>query len=132
MSSTSNSKPVVLSPGELARAEEDAARALAERYALQYVDVASFAPDPEILKSVPVELMFRHHFLFFSVTFSLFFAFSVGLTTSNFGSLVRYKIPAIPLFVASLFIIADTYDTLQREDRERMLLKEHRKPFVPS
>jgi type II secretory ATPase GspE/PulE/Tfp pilus assembly ATPase PilB-like protein len=63
MSSTPNSKPVVLSPGELARAEEDAARSLAERYALQYVDVASFAPDPEILKSVPVELMFRHHFL---------------------------------------------------------------------
>jgi type II secretory ATPase GspE/PulE/Tfp pilus assembly ATPase PilB-like protein len=61
--STSNSKPVVLGPGDLARAEEDGARNLAERYGLQYVDVASFAPDPEILKSVPVELMFRHHFL---------------------------------------------------------------------
>jgi type IV pilus assembly protein PilB len=43
--------------------EEDAARALAERYGLQYVDVASFAPDPDILKSVPVELMFRYNFL---------------------------------------------------------------------
>jgi hypothetical protein len=77
-------------------------------------------------------LMFRHHFLFFSVTFSLFFAFSVGLTTSNFGSLVRYKIPAIPLYLASLFIIADTYDTLHREDKERFLLKEDKKPFVPT
>ncbi|HNP99441.1 MAG TPA: hypothetical protein PKK99_10320, partial [Bacteroidia bacterium] len=54
-------------------------------------------------------LMFRHHVLFFSVFFSLFFSFSVGLTTSNFGSLVRYKIPAIPFYVASLFIIHYTY-----------------------
>jgi type II secretory ATPase GspE/PulE/Tfp pilus assembly ATPase PilB-like protein len=44
-------------------AEEEAARALAARYGLEYVDVASFAPDPEILKSVPVELMFRYDFL---------------------------------------------------------------------
>ena len=47
--------------------------------------------------------------LVFSVFFSLFFSFSVGLTTSNFGSLVRYKIPAIPFYVASLFIIHYTY-----------------------
>jgi type II secretory ATPase GspE/PulE/Tfp pilus assembly ATPase PilB-like protein len=43
--------------------EEEAARALAARYGLEYVDVTSFAPDPEILKSVPVELMFRYVFL---------------------------------------------------------------------
>ncbi|MEO8085519.1 MAG: hypothetical protein ABI763_01795 [Bacteroidota bacterium] len=77
-------------------------------------------------------LMFRHHFLFFSVTFSLFFAFSVGLTTSNFGSLVRYKIPAMPLFLASLFVISETYEKLKEEDRERFLLKEDKKPFVVS
>src|SRR5215468_5867937 len=43
--------------------EEGAARALAARYRLEYVDVASFAPDPEILKSVPADLMFRYNFL---------------------------------------------------------------------
>jgi type IV pilus assembly protein PilB len=43
--------------------EEAAARALATRYRLEYVDVSSFAPDPDILKSVPVELMFRYNFL---------------------------------------------------------------------
>jgi len=48
---------------------------------------------------------FKHHMLTFSLFFSIFFAFSVGLSTSNFGSLVRYKIPSIPYFVASLFII---------------------------
>jgi type II secretory ATPase GspE/PulE/Tfp pilus assembly ATPase PilB-like protein len=46
------------------RAREEAeAQALADRYALEYVDVASFAPDPDILKAVPVELMFRYNFL---------------------------------------------------------------------
>jgi type II secretory ATPase GspE/PulE/Tfp pilus assembly ATPase PilB-like protein len=47
----------------LSTEEEVAARALATRYRLEYVDVATFAPDPEILKSVPVELMFRYNFL---------------------------------------------------------------------
>lgn len=61
-------------------------------------------------------LIFKHRMLFFTVTFSLFFAFSVGLTTSNFGSLVRYKIPAIPFFLASLFIIRYTYQEEQNEE----------------
>ncbi len=51
------------------------------------------------------KVMFNHNLLVFSLTFSMFFAFAVGLTTSNFGSLVRYKIPVMPFFVASLFII---------------------------
>ena len=52
---------------------------------------------------------FRHiiqkPILIFSFFFSIAFAFSVGLATSNFGALVRYKIPCIPFFVASLFIV---------------------------
>lgn len=48
---------------------------------------------------------FKHHLLTFSLFFSLFFSFSVGLSTSNFGSLVRYKIPAIPFYLSSLMII---------------------------
>ena len=57
--------PVIDDPtGALASSrEEETARALAARYHLEYVDVASFAPDPEILKSVPVDLMFRYNFL---------------------------------------------------------------------
>jgi len=43
--------------------EEAAARALAARYGLEFVDVTSYAPDPDILQSVPVELMFRYNFL---------------------------------------------------------------------
>lgn len=47
----------------------------------------------------------QHHLLTFSLVFSLFLAFAIGISTSNFGSLVRYKIPAMPFYVASLFII---------------------------
>jgi hypothetical protein len=43
--------------------------------------------------------------LLFSFIFSIFFAFSVGLSTSNFGALVRYKIPCIPFFLSALFIL---------------------------
>jgi type II secretory ATPase GspE/PulE/Tfp pilus assembly ATPase PilB-like protein len=55
--------PPLTAPSAGAADEEVAARALATRYRLEYVDVGSFAPDPEILKSVPVDLMFRYNFL---------------------------------------------------------------------
>jgi type IV pilus assembly protein PilB len=63
MSETIPSTASGLGPGGPAAAEEAAARSLAARYQIDYVDVASFAPDPEILQSVPVELMFRYTFL---------------------------------------------------------------------
>ncbi len=50
-------------PGLSPEDEQIAARELAVRYRLEYVDVASFAPDPEILQSVPVDLMFRYNFI---------------------------------------------------------------------
>jgi type II secretory ATPase GspE/PulE/Tfp pilus assembly ATPase PilB-like protein len=47
----------------LAVREEAAAREVAARYGLEYVEVGSFAPDPELLQSVPADLMFRYNFL---------------------------------------------------------------------
>jgi hypothetical protein len=55
-------------------------------------------------------LIGKNPLLLFSILFSLFFAFSVGLATSNFGSLVRLKIPCIPFFLASLFVLRDLYE----------------------
>jgi len=43
----------------------------------------------------------------FCLVFSLIFAFSVGFTSYNFGSLVRYKIPMMPFYYIALFILAD-------------------------
>ncbi|MBL0049524.1 MAG: hypothetical protein IPP32_15670 [Bacteroidetes bacterium] len=60
--------------------------------------------------------------LFFSIIFSLFFAFSIGLTTSNFGAMVRYKIPAIPFYLSSLIIINDFY--IKKRDEENAALAE--------
>ena len=64
-------------------------------------------------------LLRKNHLLLFSVSFSIFFAFSVGLTSSNFGSLVRYKIPAIPFFVASLLIANYYYQQKKEEGRRK-------------
>jgi type IV pilus assembly protein PilB len=55
-------QPLGPAPNALAT-EQESARALAERYGLEYVDVTSFAPDPELLQSVPADLMFRYNFL---------------------------------------------------------------------
>lgn len=55
-------------------------------------------------------LISKNPLLLFSVLFSLFFAFSVGIATSNFGSLVRLKIPCIPFFVSSLFVVKYLYE----------------------
>ncbi len=44
-------------------------------------------------------------FLLGIMIFVIFLAFGIGLSTSNFGALVRYRIPLMPLFVAGLFII---------------------------
>jgi len=40
-----------------------------------------------------------------SLVFSLSFAFAVGLSTSNFGTLVRYKIPMMPFYLISILVI---------------------------
>ncbi|MEZ5172511.1 MAG: hypothetical protein R2850_03125 [Bacteroidia bacterium] len=51
--------------------------------------------------------------LIFSFVFSVFFSFSVGFTTANFGALVRYKIPSIPFYMSMLMILDQ-----QRKDRK--------------
>jgi len=55
-------------------------------------------------------LIGRNPLLLFAVLFALFFAFSVGLSTPNFGALSRLKIPCIPFFVASLFVLRHLYE----------------------
>lgn len=43
--------------------------------------------------------------LTFAFIFAIFFAFGVGLSTSNFGSLVRYRIPLMPFYTLVLTVI---------------------------
>ncbi len=53
----------------------------------------------------------------FCLGFSLIFAFAVGVSTYNFGTLVRYKIPMLPFFLIGLILI----DDLSRQERIRRL-----------
>jgi len=57
-----------------------------------------------------INLIRLNPLLLFSMLFSLFFAFSVGLSISNFGSLVRLRIPELPFFVAGIFILRHLYE----------------------
>ena len=41
----------------------------------------------------------------YSLVFSIFLAYGVGIATANFGALVRYKIPFIPFYYSALFLI---------------------------
>lgn len=51
---------------------------------------------------------FSNPVLLFCLSFSLITAFIVGLTTANFGALVRYKMPLLPFFVSYFIILIDT------------------------
>ncbi len=54
-------------------------------------------------------------FLTYALVFALLFAFGVGLASTNFGALVRYRIPMMPFLVSGLFILLQHY----RERRKR-------------
>jgi hypothetical protein len=49
----------------------------------------------------------NEHFVFAALVFSISFAFAVGTTSGNFGTLVRYKIPMMPFYVAAMLIILE-------------------------
>lgn len=57
------------------------------------------------------KIAFDEPLIVFSIVFAIVFAFAVGVSTANFGALVRLKIPLLPLFVAGLI-------TLYQKSRE--------------
>jgi len=71
-----------------------------------------------LLMKVNFFRLIRHIFddpmLIFCLSFSLFFAFSIGLTTANFGALVRFKIPCLPYFVVFVFVLLNMRKQLAR------------------
>lgn len=66
--------------------------------------------------------------LIFCVFFCIFFAFMLGITTSNFGALTRFKIPMLPFFASSLFII-NYY--LKRIHYEKFMESQKGKKIIP-
>lgn len=51
------------------------------------------------------KILMNNPIVAFGILFSILFGFVIGLTTANFGALVRFKIPLIPLFLSSLMIM---------------------------
>ena len=52
--------------------------------------------------------------------FSCIFALFVGASTLNFGSLVRYKIPCVPFYLISLFLI---HEKVKEKAKNKIILK---------
>ena len=65
--------------------------------------------------------IFREPFVLASFAFSILFAFAVGFSTYNFGSLVRYKIPCLTFYGLVLAITYGEYRaTLNQKDAYRL------------
>lgn len=70
-----------------------------------------------------IRTVVAEHFVFAALAFSITFAFAVGVTSGNFGTLVRYKIPMMPFYVAAMLII------LEKNKRKKII---RRPNFAPA
>lgn len=62
-----------------------------------------------------VKYLLNDPFLIFCLCFSLVFAFAVGVSTYNFGTLMRYRIPLLSFFLIPILISKrDAVNTLNR------------------
>ncbi len=52
-----------------------------------------------------VHILLENPYLIFLLSYALLFSLLVGLSTSNFGALVRFKIPFLPFFVCAILLI---------------------------
>ena len=52
-----------------------------------------------------LKIIVNDPFLIYCFIFSLFFAFGVGIAGTNFGALVRYKIPLMPFFFCGVYLV---------------------------
>ncbi len=53
-------------------------------------------------------LIAAYPIVLYSLLFALLFGFMIGLSTSNFGALVRFKIPLIPLYLSAIVLIIES------------------------
>jgi len=60
-----------------------------------------------------LRIISREPFLVFCLVFSIIMAWGIGLSTSNFGALVRFKIPLMPFFLILWLFILDEYKKLE-------------------
>ena len=56
--------------------------------------------------------IFKNYTILFSFTFCIIFSFAIGISSGNFGTLIRYKIPMIPFYFSALVILYNSKKTL--------------------
>jgi len=52
-----------------------------------------------------LSIIFAHPFIAFGLIFSIAFAFGTGVSSYNFGTLVRYKIPLMPFYLSAIYVL---------------------------
>lgn len=74
-----------------------------------------FSLKPSVIK----RLISDYPLILYSFAFAILFAFMIGVTTSNFGALVRFKIPLVPLYMGAIMVMYSHLQTfsLRRENR---------------
>ncbi len=55
--------------------------------------------------------IFKDPMIMYCFWFAIVFALFVGVTTLNFGTLVRYKIPCMPFYIISMVLILERHKT---------------------
>jgi hypothetical protein len=53
-----------------------------------------------------LKYVISHPLLLLCIVFSLIFGFAVGVTSYNFGTLVRYKIPILPFIYTAFYLLS--------------------------
>jgi len=67
-----------------------------------------------------IKMVIKDPLIMYCFLFSIVFALFVGASTLNFGTLVRYKIPCLPFYVISLFLI---YEKVREKARNKAILQ---------
>jgi hypothetical protein len=62
------------------------------------------------------KIAFDEPLVVFSLSFAIVFAFAVGISTANFGALVRLKIPLLPFLAVGLFTLLNRSLELKEEN----------------
>jgi ABC-type sulfate transport system permease component len=65
---------------------------------------------------------FRDPYVMFCIVFSITFAFAVGVSTFNFGTLVRYKIPMLPFYLVGLML---SFNRIRQQQAEQRSVRHH-------
>jgi hypothetical protein len=66
------------------------------------------------------KIITRDPLVMYCFLFSCVFALFVGASTLNFGSLVRYKIPCVPFYLISLFLV---HEKVKEKARNKLSIK---------